>query len=186
MSKNGLIVLVPYSAGQDFYADSDDEYEYEYESDDENVDEEEDDDFSEADAEDNLAYLPVYVETEDEDLALMAVAYAACQCKYVTFSSSLTTAEEWKDRGYAGTVENPGVDLPPSFEAFEIPEPGDGFCCASLDDYEVITPVQMVERLEFSKDDYILVYLAKDDSLWQPFNDWCVKFLNYSILSEQE
>lgn len=74
------------------------------------------------------------------------------------------------------------MDLPPSHEAFEIPEPGDCFCCASLEDYEVLAPVEMVERLKVSKKDYILIYLGNDDSLWQEFNNWCVEFLNYSIL----
>lgn len=181
MSKNGLIVLIPYKTGQEFYS----EYDYENGDDEENEDfletNEDDEDFLEADEDENLAYLPVYVETEDQDLALMAVAYEACQCRYVTFSSSIATAQEWEDRGYPGIVEKPGVDLPVSDEAFEIPEPGDCFCCASMEDYEVITPEEMIKRLKISKANYILVYLEDDDDLWESFNDWCVKFLNYSI-----
>ncbi len=191
MSTKGLVVLVPYKAGQEFYSDYEDDYEYGNEDDEENEEfletnkddenDEDDEKFLEADEDENLAYLPVYVETEDEDLALMSVAYEACQCRYVTFSSSDKTAQEWEDRGYPGTVENPGVDLPPSYEAFEIPEPGDCFCCASMEDYEVVTPEEMIKRLKISKADYILVYLEDDDDLWEQFNNWCVKFLNYSI-----
>ncbi len=47
---NGLIILVPYDAGQEFYSSHTGE----------------------------VAYLPVYVETKDENLALMAVANQAC------------------------------------------------------------------------------------------------------------
>lgn len=194
MSTKGLVVLVPYKSGQDFYEDF---YEYEYydydygnedneeneefletNKDDEN--DEDDEKFLEA-YEDEIAYLPVYVETEDEDLALMSVAYDACQYGYVTFPSSGVTAQEWEDRGYPGTVKNPLLDLPPSYEAFEIPDPGDCFCCASMGDYEVITPEEMIKRLKISKADYIPVYLEDDDHLWEQFNNWCVKFLNYSI-----
>lgn len=47
---NGLIILVHYDAGQEFYSSDTGE----------------------------VAYLPVYVETKDEKLALMAVANKAC------------------------------------------------------------------------------------------------------------
>ncbi|NES20034.1 MAG: hypothetical protein F6K41_14160, partial [Symploca sp. SIO3E6] len=103
---NGLIILVPYSTGQEFYRDefdSDEDDEFDSDEDDEldsdeddEIDSDEDDEFDP----DEDAYLPVYVETEDKDLALMAVAYQACvKYRYVTFSSSYETAGEWEERG---------------------------------------------------------------------------------------
>lgn len=103
MSNNGLIVLVPYSAGQDFYP--------EYEDYDESEDDEE---IVEVSEDDNLAYLPVYVDTEDKDLALMAVANEASSGSYVACSS--VTEQEWEIKGYPGTLKNPGVDLPSTHE----------------------------------------------------------------------
>lgn len=174
MSNNGLIVLVPYSSGQEFYF----EYGYEEEMEEEN----EENDGAEADDEIMEAYLPVYVETEDKNLALMAVA---CEVgKYVAFSSSFETAQQWEANGYPGTVENPGIDLPRTCEAFEIPEPGDCFCCASMEDYEVIAPPEMLKRIQGSPDGYILSALEDDDDLWQQFNDWCIKVLSYSLYTK--
>lgn len=119
----GLIVLVPYNAGQEFYPDygydddyyDQDEVEEEGEEDEQedNLDEsstaitededESDDDYDEEESDNDSdksynsseAYLPVYVETDDEDMALMAVAYAACvdYC-YVAFPSDGRTAQE--------------------------------------------------------------------------------------------
>ncbi len=170
MSKNGLIVLVPYSSGQEFYV----EYDYE--------DENKEDDGVEEDNEIMEAYLPVYVETEDKNLALMAVACSSC--RYVAFSSSFETAQQWEALGYPGSLENPGIDLPHTYEAFEIPEPGDCFCCASMEDYEVIAPQEMLKRIQSSPDGYILSALEEDDDLWQQFNDWCIEVLNYSLYTK--
>jgi hypothetical protein len=172
MSNNGLIVLIPYSTGQDFYP----EYEYYNESQD---DEEENEEIAEVDEDDNLAYLPVFVETKDKDLALMAVAKEVSIGSYVACPS--VTEQEWENEGYPGTLKNPGVDLPSTYEAFEIPEPGDCFCCAGMSDYEVITPKEMVKRLKVSKQGYLLSYIEDDDDLWEQFNNWCVEVLNYSI-----
>lgn len=68
----------------------------------------------------------------------MAVANKACKSIYVTFSSS-ETEQEWEKSKYLGTPRKPGLDLPSSYQAYEIPDPGDCFCCASLEDYEVLT-----------------------------------------------
>ncbi|NES24919.1 MAG: hypothetical protein F6K41_39925, partial [Symploca sp. SIO3E6] len=128
----------------------------------------------------------VYVETEDKDLALMAVAYQACvKYRYVTFSSSYETAGEWEERGYPGTLEAPGIDLPSTEEAFTIPEPGDCFCSAALSDYEVITPEKMLEKLERYPQEFVLTLLNDDESLWQQFDDWSVRIFNYSLFTEE-
>ncbi|MFS0518897.1 hypothetical protein ACEYW6_29965 [Nostoc sp. UIC 10607] len=154
---NGLIILVPYDAGQEFYSSHTDE----------------------------VAYLPVYVETKDENLALMAVANKACQSIYVTFSSSSETKQEWKKRKYPGTARKPGLDLPSSYQAYEIPDPGDCFCCASLEDYEVLTVEEFLKRIQSSPDDYVISFLEDNDDLWHEFDHWCVKFLNYSLFTKK-
>lgn len=187
---SGLIVLIPYTAGQEFYSD---EYEYadeaaeenEYEEEQEEYNEEEDDlDSSEQDID---TYLPVYVQTENEDIALMAVAYAACiECRYVACPEDWRSQQEWKERGYPGTLNSPGVKLPPTEEAFEIPEPGDCFCCASIEDYEVYSLANFKQHLEISKIGYLMPGLDDDETLWQQFNDWCVRVLNYQLLSKKQ
>ncbi|YAF99225.1 MAG: hypothetical protein AB3A66_27530 (plasmid) [Nodularia sp. CChRGM 3473] len=154
--QNGLIVLVPYAAGQEFYSSYTDEE----------------------------AYLPVYVETKDEDLALMAVANIACQSIYVTFSSSSETEQEWENQKYPGTARQPGIDLPCTYQAYEIPDPGDCFCCASMEDFEVITPEEFLTRIQSSPDDYILSFLENEDDIWHEFDNWCIKFLNYSLFTK--
>jgi hypothetical protein len=174
---NGLIVLVPYSSGQEFYSDVDVEW---------GELPEEDDDIESDEVEELIAYLPVYVETEDEALGLMAVAYAACvNYRYVACPSNWQTDQEWQERGYPGTLEAPGVDLPNTEEAFEIPEPGDCFCCGSLSDYEVITPQQMVEQLKQNPQQFVMTFLDDDESLWQQFDDWSVRILNYPLLTKK-
>lgn len=170
---NGLIILVPYSSGQEFYT----ELELEFGEDDE----------IELDEEEGLiAYLPVYVETEDENLGLMAVAYEACvKYTYVACPSSWQTAQEWEERGYPGTIEAPGVDLPSTEEAFEIPEPGDCFCCGSLSDYKVMTKKKMLEQLKRDPQQFVINFLDDDHSLWQQFDDWSVRILKYSLFTKK-
>lgn len=177
MTMNGLIVLVPYTGGQDFYPEA----EYEFEE-----SEGEDDEVESDEEEELIAYLPVYVETEDEDLALMAVAYEAwANYKYVASPSTWHTAHEWEERGYPGTLEAPGVDLPSTEEAFEIPEPGDCFCCGSLSDYEVMTPKEMLEQLREDPQHFVMTFLDEDESLWKQFDDWSIRILNYPLFTRK-
>ncbi|WP_414544803.1 hypothetical protein [Nostoc sp. CCY0012] len=160
--QDGLIVLVPYDAGQEFYSSYRDEE----------------------------VYLPVYVATNDKDLALMAVAHLACQSVYVTFSSSDETQKEWKKRKYPGTARKPKLDLPRTYKAYEIPEPGDCFCCAGMKDFEVMAPEQFLKRLQTSPNDFVLSLLKDEDEderendIWQEFDNWCVKFFNYSLFTK--
>ncbi|MEQ9238033.1 hypothetical protein [Coleofasciculus sp. E2-BRE-01] len=70
-------------------------------------------------------------------------------------------------------------------EAFEIPEPGDCFCCGSLSDYEVITPQQMVEQLKQNPQQFVMTFLDDDESLWQQFDDWSVRILNYPLFTKK-
>ncbi|NES20033.1 MAG: hypothetical protein F6K41_14155 [Symploca sp. SIO3E6] len=163
---NGLIILVPYNSGPHFYPEYDSDEEYEYGSSLE-------------------AYLPVYVDTEDEDLALMAVANKSYKCEYVAYPSKDETAQEWEERGYPGTARAPGVDLPSTEEAYEIPEPGDCFCSAALSDYEVITPKEMLEKLKEDPQEFVMSPLYDDEPLWQEFDDWSVRIFNYSLLTEE-
>jgi hypothetical protein len=177
---SGLIVLVPYTGGQDFYQEYEDDNQ-DYEEDDE--DEEE----TELSSEDELiAYLPVYVETEETNLALMAVAYEACvKYSYVGSPSSDITIQEWEDKDFPGSLEAPGIELPSTEEAFEIPEPGDCFCCGSLSDYEVITLKEMLEQLKADPARFIPTFLDDDESLWQQFDDWSVRLLNYHLFTKK-
>ena len=207
---NGLIVLVPYTGGQDFYTETDEDenyYEYENEvakqdeyeqeqgsnlSDNDDVITKEEDEYEKEN--DNFddsnevieAYLPVYVETESEDLALMAVAYAACvKGRYVACPANWRAKQEWEERNYPGTLNSPGVELPHTEEAFEIPEPGDCFCCASLEDYEVYSLKDFREMLEMSKTGYLMSVMEDDEDLWQQFDEWCVRILNYHLLNQK-
>lgn len=94
------------------------------------------------------------------------------------------TAQEWQERGYSGTLKSPGVELPPIEAAFEIPEPGDCFCCGSLKDYQVRTLEDMKEWLEISTSRYILSPLEDDEELWQQFNNWSTRILNHKIINK--
>lgn len=203
---SGLIVLVPYSSGQEFYPEID-EYEWNDEAVEENEDEEEqgysiaesgsemieqdeykqEEDLSNLDQVSDEACLPVYVQTEDEDLALMAVAHAACaKYRYVAFPADWRAEQEWQERNYPGTLKFPGVKLPPTEEAFEIPEPGDCFCCASLEDYEIYSLENFRELLEISQTGYLMSSIMEDDKeLWQQFDDWGVRVLNYQLLNKK-
>lgn len=165
----GLIVLLPYSPGQEFHVRNLDDKLYKNKLE---------------NKKDNSAFLPVYVDTQNEQLALIAVAYEACVNNlYVACPSSEETREQWKDLGYPGTLQNPGVDLPTTEEAFEIPEAGDGFCCASLENYRVVTTVEMLKLVQSSPNDFIPEFLEENDNLWEQFNDWCIEVLNYSLYS---
>jgi hypothetical protein len=156
-SVDGLIVLVPYEWGQEFYGE-------------------------------DPAYLPVHVATQDETLALMAVAYETCvNYRYVTFSSVWETEQSWQTRQYPGTLQEPGIELPAAVEAYEIPEPGDCFCCASLEEYEVLSPDEMIERLQSAPEDFILaemIHSNEYDNLWQQFNQWAEQYLEVSIVED--
>ena len=155
---DGLVVLVPYEGGQEFSGW-------------------------------DVAYLPVYVATQDHDLALMAVAYEACMnYRYVAFPSSRETEEIWQERGYPGTLQEPGIDLPDAEEAYQIPEPGDCFCCGNLDTYEVLSLPNMIQRLQADLDDFMLQTIidSKDDPLWQELNQWIEKYLGDLSLAEHQ
>ena len=186
---SGLIVLIPYTAGQEFYSDKneyEDEAAEENESEEEQEESNEEEDDLDSSEQDIEAYLPVYVQTENEDVALMAVAYAACVgYKYVACPEGWRSQQEWEERCYPGTLNSPGVELPPTEEAFEIPEPGDCFCCASLEDYEVYSLANFQEHLEISKIGYLMPGIDDDERLWQQFNDWCVRVLNYQLLDKK-
>uniref|UniRef100_B8HYX2 Uncharacterized protein n=1 Tax=Cyanothece sp. (strain PCC 7425 / ATCC 29141) TaxID=395961 RepID=B8HYX2_CYAP4 len=181
---SGLIVLVPYSGGQDFYGEPNT---YLYDSDEDEIDEngqdgdEEEFDKNDEDGDENkIAYLPIYVATEDEDLALMAVAYNACvSCNYVAQPSTRETEEAWQWRNYPGTLESPGVELPFTEEAYIIPEPGDCFCCGSLDDYLVLSLDAMAEDLQESPGDFVLKSSPFFDSksIQEEFNYWIEKYI---------
>ena len=153
---NGLVVLVPYDCGQEFYTVG----------------------------ESNETYLPVYVETDDENLALMAVAYAACvhYC-YVACPEVSRTAQEWEERSYPGTLKSPKVKLPRTQPAFTIPEPGDCFCCGSLEDYLVSSKEGFRNSLKISSVGYFMGMMKDDEDLWQEFNDWCILILGYQLLN---
>jgi hypothetical protein len=162
---NGLVVLIPYGSGQDFY--------------------EEWDDF-----EAPTSYLPIFVGTPEQDLALMAAAYAACvDYRYVAFPSSSKTSQEWEIQGYSGTLEEPEVELPNTEEAFEILDPGDCFCCASLEDYLVISIEEMLEQIQNSPYDFISskIFPSEEDRrrMWLEFNDWSIRNLNDSIFDKE-
>lgn len=53
----------------------------------------------------------------------MAVVYAACVDGLLcSFSVQLAKAvQEWEEREYLGTLKSPGVELPSTEAAFEIP-----------------------------------------------------------------
>lgn len=182
--KRGLIVLVPYTAGQDFYEDPEG-----YEDFDSDFEDEDNEDYDDLDQERTIAYLPVFVETEAEDLALMAVAQIASQCQYVTFSAIPQTAEVWEQRDYPGTPEEPGIDLPLTDPAFEIPDPGDCFCCASLEDYEVTTPEMLLKQIQDYPHDFICADVVPPEDLrremWIEFNEWSIRILNEPIFEEE-
>lgn len=165
----GLIVLVPYSPGKKFNAKNVYNKLFTKQLD---------------NKKDSFAFLPIYVDTKNKRLALMSVAYEACiNYRYVACPSSEDTAEEWVYLGYPGTLNNPGVDLPTTEEAFEIPESGKSFCCASLQDYRVIDKSEMLKLVQSSPNDFIPEFLEENDNLWEQFNDWCVEVLNYSLYS---
>lgn len=92
----------------------------------------------------------------------MAVANQACKSIYVTFSSLSETKQEWEKRKYLGTQRKPGLDLPSFYQAYEIPDPRDCFCCASLEDYEVLTVEEFLKRIQSSPNDYVLSFLEDD------------------------
>lgn len=113
----------------------------------------------------------------------MAVACAACvDYRYVAFPSSGRTTQEWEDRGYSGTLKSPGVELPSTEVAFTIPEPGDCFCCGDMSDYEVYTLESFREYLEINKRGFIMDVLEDDENLWEEFNDWSVRILDYRLI----
>lgn len=199
----GLIVLVPYNGGQEFYPEYgyDDDYydgdqvdeEDEQEdgldesskasSEDRDDEDEDEDDNSNESYESSEAYLPVYVETDDEDLALMAIAYAACvEHLYVAFPADSRAAYEWKERGYPGTLKSPGVELPSTEAKFTIPEPGDCFCCGDMNDYEVYTLESFRQYLEIDKRGFIMNVLEDNEDLWKEFNDWSIRILDYRLI----
>lgn len=154
----GLIVLIPYEGGQEFSGR-------------------------------DIAYLPIYVATQDQNLALMAVAHEACgNYRYVAFPSSRETKKIWRKRGYSGTLQKPGIDLPDTEEAYQIPEPGDCFCCGDLDTYEVLSPAILLQRLQTDPDDFMLQTIidSKDDPLLQEFTQWIEKYLGDLSLTEGE
>ncbi|MEP0870882.1 hypothetical protein NDA01_13825 [Trichocoleus desertorum AS-A10] len=163
---NGLVVLIPYTTGQDFYGEWDDGCEA------------------------TTSYLPIFIETLEKDSALMTAAYAACvDYRYVAFPSSNKTSQEWEIQGYSGTLEEPAVELPNSEEAFEILDPGDCFCCASLEDYLVISIEEMLEQVQNSPYDFISsqIFPSEEDRrrMWIEFNDWSIRKLSDSIFDEE-
>ncbi|MEH1796910.1 hypothetical protein [Nostoc sp.] len=55
--------------------------------------------------------------------------------------------------------------MPSSYQAYKIPDPGDCFCCASLEDYEVLTTVEeFLKRIQSSPDDYVISFLEEQDT----------------------
>lgn len=69
-------------------------------------------------------------------------------------------------------------------EAFEIPDPGDCFCYADRDEYEVLTIEQMIDSLESDSSEYILPVFDNtqdSDEMWTQFQDWCKRRLNYQL-----
>lgn len=158
-TSNGLIVLLPYEEGQEFSGE-------------------------------NVVYLPVYVATQDNDLALAAVAYEACvNYRYVTFSLADDTEEVWYHWNFPGTLREPGIELPNTEEAYQIPKLGERFCCASLERFKVLQPEAMVQRLRAAPEDFMLQTMInsedKNDPLRQAFEQWIEKYFGEVSLSEE-
>ncbi|RUT05058.1 hypothetical protein DSM106972_038790 [Dulcicalothrix desertica PCC 7102] len=102
-----------------------------------------------------FAYLPVFVDTDRTIIALRAVSN-----------------------------ENISGSKPLVEEAFEIPDPGDCFCYANQDEYDVLTIEQMIDSLESNTSQYILPVfddMGDSDDMWKQFKDWCKRRLNYKL-----
>jgi hypothetical protein len=169
---NGLILLIPYCGGKNFY-ELPDWYD------------EEDEDYNFKDEyplegrhKDNYANLPVYIETTDQDLAMMA-GYQAC-IQYIENPPLAKLKKEWKERGYSGTPDKPKVEIP------VIKVPYDSYfkkylCCSSMKDWKIYTPEEMIQNLRENDTYYILCCDACYDDLYEQLKDWVFKLFNLSL-----
>jgi hypothetical protein len=172
MNRNGLILLIPYCAGKDFYELPD---WYDEENEDYNF---KDEYPLEGRHQDNYAYLPVYVETKDKDLAMMA-GYQAC-IQYIENPPLKKLKKEWKERSYSGTPNKPLVEIP----AIQVPYESDfkkQLCCASMKDWKIETPEEMIKNLNAGDVYYILCCEALYDDFYEQLNDWSVKIFNLAL-----
>ena len=103
-----------------------------------------------------------------------------------SFSVHLETAQEWEEIEYSGTPKSPVVERDSTEAALTIPEPGDCFCCGSLKDYTVYSLEEFRKSLKISEDGYILWALEKDEDLWDHFNNWSTRILNYELISKSD
>lgn len=171
--KNGLVVLIPYTCGRDFYKLPDwyDE-------------EDKDCNFTDeyplaARHEDELAYLPIYVETTDNNIAFMA-AYQAC-LEYIEHLPLAKIRKEWKERGYSGTPTKPKVKLPATHVPYRIYMFKQCTCCASMKDWKIITPEKMIESLKKEDTHYILPCDTFYGFYHEQLNTWSEKLFKLTI-----